>query len=48
MLNYKNRKPHVEGVLIDDIIKTHQTPLYVYSQKSIIKSYHELKKNIKF
>ena len=46
MLKYKNRKPHVEGVLVDDIIKTHQTPLYVYSQKSIIKSYKELKQTL--
>ena len=35
-----------EGVLVDDIIKTHQTPLYVYSQKSIIKSYKELKQTL--
>ena len=37
MLQYKNNKPYIEGVLIDDIIKTQVTPIYIYSQKRIEK-----------
>jgi len=46
MLVYKNNKPYVEAVAIDEIIKTHVTPLYVYSQNAISQNYKELKKNL--
>ena len=42
MLHYKNNKPYIEGILVDDIINSYLTPFYVYSQKSISKTYHEL------
>ena len=42
MLHYKNNQPYIEGVALDDIIKTHVTPFYVYSQKTISKTYNEL------
>ena len=44
MLHYKNNQPYIEGVAVDDIIKTHVTPFYVYSQKAISKTYNELQK----
>jgi len=44
MLNYKNNKPYIEGVSVDDIIKLHPTPIYVYSQESITNKYNNLKK----
>jgi len=42
MLHYKDNQPYIEGVAVDDIIKTHVTPFYVYSQKAISKTYKEL------
>ena len=42
MLYYKNNQPYIEGVAVDDIIKTHVTPFYVYSQKAVSKTYKEL------
>jgi len=42
MLHYKNNQPYIEGVSVDDIIKTHATPFYVYSQKAISQTYKEL------
>ena len=46
MLQYKNNKPYIEGVLIDDIIKTQVTPIYIYSQNRIEKNYTALKDNL--
>jgi len=42
MLHNKNNKPYIEGVAVNDIIKTHVTPFYMYSQKTISKTYKEL------
>ena len=42
MLHYKDNQPYIEDVAVDDIIKTHVTPFYVYSQKAISKTYKEL------
>ncbi|SVB64527.1 uncharacterized protein METZ01_LOCUS217381, partial [marine metagenome] len=42
MLHYKDNQPYIEGVAVDDIIKTHVTPFYVYSQTAISKTYKEL------
>ncbi len=46
MLHYKNNQPYIEGVAVDDIIKTHVTPFYVYSQKAISKTYKELQNTL--
>ena len=43
MLHYKNNQPYIEGIAVNDIIKTHITPFYVYSQKTIYETYNELK-----
>ena len=37
MLEYNNKQTFLEGVALDEIIKTHQTPFYIYSQKNITK-----------
>ena len=42
MLQYKNNQPYIEDVSVNDIIKTHVTPFYVYSQNTISKTYKEL------
>ncbi len=46
MINYKNNRTFVEGVPLDDIIKTQSTPFYVYSQSKITKIFDELKKTL--
>ncbi len=43
MINYQNNKPFVEGVAIEDIVASHPTPLYIYSQKKIEDRYKKLK-----
>jgi len=42
---YKD-KPFFEGICIDDLIKSHKTPFYLYSQNKIIETYNDLKKNL--
>ena len=42
MIDYKNNKPFVEGVSIEDIAKTQKTPFYVYSQSKISNTYKRL------
>ena len=37
---YKDNKPFVEGVCLNNLSATIETPFYVYSQKSIIDSYN--------
>ena len=46
MLQYNDNEPYIEGVPIDDIIKTQETPIYIYSQNCIEKNYYELKDNL--
>ena len=46
MLQYNDNQPYIEGVPIDDIIKTQVTPIYIYSQNCIEKNYYELKNNL--
>jgi len=46
MLNYKNNQPYIEGVAVNDIIKSYKTPFYVYSQKAITENYVRLKNNL--
>ena len=43
---FKNKAPFIEGVNINDLAKKIETPFYVYSQKSIIEKYNNLKKTI--
>ena len=47
MFNIKNNQLFIEGIAVEDIIKTHQTPFYLYSQEIITKTYNELVKNLK-
>ena len=44
MLEYDNNQTFLEGIALDEIIKTHQTPFYIYSQRNITKKFNELKK----
>ena len=46
-INFKNKKPFFEGVCINDIIASNETPFYLYSQNEIINSIEKLKKNLK-
>ena len=46
MINFYNKKPLIEGVLIEDILKSCSTPLYIYSQDRITSKYYELKKSL--
>ena len=43
---FKNEKPFIEGVCLDELTTTMETPFYVYSQKSITDAYEKLKKSI--
>ncbi len=43
MINYKNNRPFVEGVCLEDIAKTQSTPFYVYSQSKITNTMEKLK-----
>lgn len=40
---FKNDKPFVEGVCLDELTNNIKTPFYVYSQKSITDAYDKLK-----
>ena len=42
---FKNEKPFIEGVCLDELTTTVETPFYVYSQKSITDAYDKLKKS---
>jgi len=44
---FKNEKPFVEGVELNDLIKKIETPFYIYSQKSITDAYNEIKNTLK-
>ena len=43
---FKNDKPFVEGVCLDELTTNIETPFYIYSQKCIINSYNNLKKHL--
>ena len=45
-LYFKNNIPFIEGVNLDDLSKTIETPFYVYSQKKIIDSYEHIKNTL--
>ncbi len=46
MIHYKNNRPFVEGVSLEDITKTQATPFYVYSQTKITSTFEKLKKTL--
>ena len=43
---FKNNKPFIEGVCLDDIINSYSTPFYIYSQKGITETYNKLIENL--
>ncbi len=43
---FDNNKPFIEEVAIQDIVNSHPTPIYVYSQENIKKTFDDLKKNL--
>ena len=46
MINYKNNKPFVEGVSVEEIANTEKTPFYVYSQSKITDTYTRLQNTL--
>ena len=42
MIDYKNNKPFIEGVSIEEIANNNSTPFYVYSQSKISEAYNQL------
>ena len=42
-IKFQNNKPFFEGVCIDDLIDSQNTPFYLYSQKNIEDTYVNLK-----
>ena len=44
IIEFKENKPFIEGVNLEDIYKSQATPFYVYSQKKITETYNSLKK----
>jgi len=47
MIDYKNNKPFVEGVSIEEIANNNSTPFYVYSQSKISEAYKHLNNILK-
>ena len=45
-VEFKEKIPYLEGVNINEIIKSNKTPFYLYSQKEITNTYKDLKKNL--
>ena len=43
---FKNDKPFIEGVCLDELTKAIETPFYLYSQKSITDTYKKLKSSL--
>ena len=43
---FKNEKPFIEGVCLNELTTTMETPFYVYSQKSITDAYDKLKNSL--
>ena len=44
---FKENKPFIEGVSLNDIISTQATPFYIYSQEVITDSFNKLKEALK-
>ena len=43
---FKNEKPFIEGVCLNELTSSIETPFYIYSQKSIIDAYHKIKTSL--
>ena len=43
---FKNKKPFIEGVCLNEITSAIETPFYVYSQKSITNAYNKIKNSL--
>ena len=46
IIKFKNNKPFVEGVSLNELTETIKTPFYIYSQKIITEAYYKIKKSI--
>ena len=46
-LIFKNEVPYVEGINLNELVKLVPTPFYIYSQKSIVDAYSEIKNKLK-
>ena len=44
IIEFKEYKPFIEGVNLEDIYDSQATPFYIYSQKKITETYNSLKK----
>ena len=45
-INFIKSKPFVEGVSLNEVIKSHPTPFYLYSQNTITNTFYKLKSNL--
>ena len=43
---FKNKKPFIEGVCLNEITSTIETPFYIYSQQSIMNAYNKIKNSL--
>ena len=46
-IKFRESKPFFEGVCIEKIIDSQNTPFYLYSQKNIEDTYKDLKKSLR-
>ena len=46
IISFNNNKPFMEGVCLDELTATIETPFYLYSQKSIADAYKKLKDSL--
>ncbi len=46
IISFKNDKPFIEGVSLDELTSAIETPFYLYSQKSITDTYKKLKDSL--
>ena len=44
---FKNEVPYIEGINLNQLATQIPTPFYVYSQKSILDAYNEIKNKLK-
>ena len=46
IISFKNDKPFIEGICLNEITASVETPFYLYSQKSITDAYKKLKDSL--
>jgi len=44
---FKNEKPFIEGICLNELTTVIETPFYIYSQKTITNAYNKIKKSLK-